>query len=69
MLFREYELFYHYINNVELDKFTEAAIQANFTDTKFIEKMFTDFTKDRIAYLVNNKEGIMFDFFYEDMKR
>ena len=68
MLFREYELFYRYLENVDIDLFTQAANAANFSDAAFIDKMFENFTKDRVAFLVENREGIMFDFFVSKME-
>jgi len=67
MLFNQYEKFYNYLQRVNQEEFTIAAESANFVDKTFIKSMWEKFQTNRVEFLVVNKEGIMFDHFYNSM--
>jgi len=67
MLYREYEKFYNYINKVTKEEFTLAAKSANFVDDTFINIMWNEFNQGRLAFLFKNKEGLMFNYFYDNI--
>lgn len=67
MLFNQYEKFYTYLQRINQEEFTIAAEAANFVDKAFIKKMWKKFQENRVEFLVVNKEGIMFDHFYNSM--
>jgi len=62
-LFNQYLKFNKFLDNVDLKTFTDAANAANFVDNDYINIMYKNFKHNPSKFLVDNAEGIMFDYF------